>query len=59
MILLQDKTNFFEKHVSDTLKAGINHLAMPDVTAHLLVSTLYVSLLLVLIDLAGLTESAY
>jgi ribonucleoside-diphosphate reductase subunit M2 len=51
MISLQGKTNFFEKRVSDYSKAGINHSATPDATAHSSAKTLYVSLLLILIDL--------
>ena len=35
MILLQGKTNFFEKHALDYLKANINHLSVPRRTLHI------------------------
>ncbi|KAF8222760.1 ribonucleotide reductase small subunit [Tricholoma matsutake] len=39
MISLQGKTNFFEKRVSDYSKAGVNHSAALDGTAHLSAKT--------------------
>lgn len=44
MISLQGKTNFFEKRVSDYSKAGVNHSAALDGTAHLSAKTLLVVL---------------